>query len=67
MMAGFFARNPDVHWPTRNYHCDHNTVTFDFILNATEENTKPPIERPGFEQIEFNSQGNINRLEVHAS
>jgi hypothetical protein len=67
MIAGFFARYTDVHWQTRNYRCDHNAVTFDFILNATEENTKSPIERSGFEQIEFNSQENINRLEVHAS
>jgi hypothetical protein len=49
MMAGFFARYPDVYWQTRNYRCDHNTVTFDFILNANEENTKSPIERSGFE------------------
>ena len=67
MMAGFFARYPDVHWQSGNYRCEHNTVTFDFILNATEENTKSPIERSGFEQIEFNSQGNIKRLEVHAN
>jgi hypothetical protein len=44
MMAGFFARYPDVHWLARSYRCDHNTVTLDFILNATEENTDSPIE-----------------------
>ena len=67
MMQGFFARYPNVHWQAQHYRYNDNSVTFDFIMKATEANSGNSLERQGVEQIEFSPQGLIIRLIVDAT
>ena len=65
MMAGFFARFPDVHWKVPEYTCTGNgAVSFEFQMAGTETSTGTRIERGGAERIEFTDGGYILRLEV---
>ena len=65
MMAGFFSRFPDVHWNVTEFRCtEKGVVCFEFVLTATEAETAEPVERMGFEQIEFTDDGQIHHLEV---
>ncbi|MGI9316720.1 MAG: nuclear transport factor 2 family protein [bacterium] len=65
MMSQFFNQYPDVFWHTDEFkHSGHNCVQFRFELTATNKATGQRIERVGNEEIEFNSDGLIARLEV---
>jgi hypothetical protein len=64
MMAGFFARYPDVHWHSRNYACRDFRVSFDFTMQASESGSNTPLERSGVETIEFDPEGTITSLTV---
>jgi hypothetical protein len=67
MMASFFTRYPDVHWQCENYRCEDRCVSFDFNLRAQDAQDGSSLQRGGIEHIEFNSEGLIKLLEVHAS
>ena len=65
MMAGFFARFPDVGWVVGEYrHAGDGTVEFDFVMKATDAESGESIERKGLETIAFSDDGFISRIDV---
>lgn len=65
MMAGFFARFPDVAWDVREYrYVGDGNVEFDFVMTATDGETGESIERKGLETIAFTDEGFVSRIEV---
>ena len=65
MMSGFFAQFPDVHWDVQAYRTvDANTVSFEFVLTATNSTTGERFERDAVESIEFNDDCSIRRIIV---
>jgi hypothetical protein len=67
MMREFFARYPDVNWNAVNYRYSNHSVTFQFVMTATEAGTDNHLERKGVETITFDANGIISRLAVKAS
>jgi ketosteroid isomerase-like protein len=66
MMTGFFVRFPDVNWQVASFrHGAENRVEFDFSMTGCEPVTGNRIERCGLEQIEFNEEGFIERINVN--
>lgn len=66
MMAGFFARYPDVSWQSSEYRCNGSRVSFGFELSAQDTPDGAPLRRGGIEHMDFDSDGLIKLLEVHA-
>lgn len=59
MMKTFFAANPDVRWKVPEYRLDtENRVEFDFSISLGGQSSQ------GIEKISFDSDGNINLVEV---
>ena len=67
MMQDFFARYPDVFWLSEDFHYASNRVSFSFSLQAIDAQSGSSLQRRGIEHIDFDPQGRIKRLEVHAS
>ena len=66
MMVEFFAKFPDVHWQTSNYHnTSANTVRFDFVMTGTNQETGEAMERTSSEALSFNEAGDITRIDVY--
>ena len=67
MMQDFFSRYPDVSWKMETFqHTGKHTISFDFVMTATEPESGSIFERAGFEQIELSSEGLIVQVEVKA-
>ena len=67
MMAGFFARVPDVHWTVGNYApVADDGVEFDFLMTATDSESGEALRVAGTERIYFTPADLIRRIEVVA-
>ena len=65
MMVGFFTQFNDVYWLVADYrYIDNQRVEFDFLMTATDAEKQEIIERRGVETIEFNTDGQINTIQV---
>jgi len=65
MMTSFFARYSDVYWIVSDYrYINKGLVEFDFFMTATDVESQGVIERKGLETIQFNTDGQINAIQV---
>ena len=65
MMAGFFQSYPDVAWETSGYALTADrSVTFNFVLTATNAETGESLNRHGEERIDFDENDLIQHIEV---
>jgi len=65
MMQNFFSRYPDVHWEVETFQqAGKHTISFNFVMTATELDSNSIFERAGFEQIELSDEGLIVCVEV---
>ena len=65
MMTTFFTQFSDVYWFVSDYrYVRKGLVEFDFFMTATDVDSQEIIERKGLETIQFNTDGQIDAIQV---
>lgn len=62
MMRSFFSARADIHWQVDSFAESGRTVAFDFL--ATHSEAGKVVRRTGHEQLTFNSNDEIEHVEV---